>query len=106
MHDMQFIHTNLKPENILFVSPEYIKILDYKVHGSVLYQFMCHVDASNIYLLVLCIIFVTFIDTFAFYLSIQMALSFVVNLPLQHGYKRLWASKSQLHCLYPALSCT
>uniref|UniRef100_A0A7N2L997 Protein kinase domain-containing protein n=1 Tax=Quercus lobata TaxID=97700 RepID=A0A7N2L997_QUELO len=31
MHDMRLIHTYLKPENMLFVSPEYVKVPDYKV---------------------------------------------------------------------------
>ncbi|KAI4303820.1 hypothetical protein MLD38_039409 [Melastoma candidum] len=30
MHDLQLIHTDLKPENVLLVSPEYVKIPDYK----------------------------------------------------------------------------
>ncbi|KAJ0579737.1 putative dual-specificity kinase [Helianthus annuus] len=32
MHDLRLIHTDLKPEeNILLVSPEYIKVPDYNV---------------------------------------------------------------------------
>ncbi|KAJ4710983.1 Serine/threonine protein kinase [Melia azedarach] len=31
MHDLRLIHTDLKPENLLLVSPEYVKIPDYKV---------------------------------------------------------------------------
>ncbi|KAL9266269.1 Serine/threonine-protein kinase AFC2-like protein [Drosera capensis] len=30
MHEMHLIHTDLKPENVLLVSPEYIKIPEYK----------------------------------------------------------------------------
>ncbi|XP_010248692.1 PREDICTED: serine/threonine-protein kinase AFC2-like isoform X1 [Nelumbo nucifera] len=30
MHDLRLIHTDLKPENVLLVSPEYVKIPDYK----------------------------------------------------------------------------
>jgi dual-specificity kinase len=32
MHDMRLIHTDLKPENVLFVSSEYVKVPDYKVY--------------------------------------------------------------------------
>ncbi|XP_078173570.1 serine/threonine-protein kinase AFC1-like [Carex rostrata] len=31
LHDLRLIHTDLKPENGLLVSPEYIKVPDYKV---------------------------------------------------------------------------
>ncbi|KAJ3675302.1 hypothetical protein LUZ60_004344 [Juncus effusus] len=31
MHEMRLIHTDLKPENVLLVSAEYIKVPDYKV---------------------------------------------------------------------------
>lgn len=31
MHDLCMIHTDLKPENVLLVSSEYIKVPDYKV---------------------------------------------------------------------------
>ncbi|XP_074287458.1 serine/threonine-protein kinase AFC2-like isoform X2 [Silene latifolia] len=30
MHDLHLIHTDLKPENVLLVSPDYVKIPDYK----------------------------------------------------------------------------
>ncbi|KAK9054550.1 hypothetical protein SSX86_025628 [Deinandra increscens subsp. villosa] len=30
MHDLRLIHTDLKPENVLLVSPEYVKVPDYK----------------------------------------------------------------------------
>ncbi|OMO72227.1 hypothetical protein CCACVL1_17884 [Corchorus capsularis] len=30
IHDLHLIHTDLKPENVLLVSPEYIKVPDYK----------------------------------------------------------------------------
>ncbi|KAK7265616.1 hypothetical protein RJT34_33238 [Clitoria ternatea] len=30
MHDLRMIHTDLKPENVLLVSPEYVKVPDYK----------------------------------------------------------------------------
>lgn len=31
MHDLRLIHTDLNPENILLVSPDYIKVPDYRV---------------------------------------------------------------------------
>ncbi|KAF3324689.1 serine/threonine-protein kinase AFC2-like protein [Carex littledalei] len=31
LHDLRLIHTDLKPENVLLVSPEYIKVPDYKL---------------------------------------------------------------------------
>ncbi|PHT47926.1 hypothetical protein CQW23_12134 [Capsicum baccatum] len=31
MHDLRLIHTDLKPENIFLISPEYVKVPDYKV---------------------------------------------------------------------------
>uniref|UniRef100_A0A2P2MPD7 Serine/threonine-protein kinase AFC2 isoform X2 n=1 Tax=Rhizophora mucronata TaxID=61149 RepID=A0A2P2MPD7_RHIMU len=30
MHDLRLIHTDLKPENLLLVSPDYVKVPDYK----------------------------------------------------------------------------
>lgn len=40
MHDLRLIHTDLKPENVLLVSPEYLKVPDYKVLSPVLW-FSC-----------------------------------------------------------------
>lgn len=31
MHDLHLIHTDLKPENVLLVTPDYVKVPDYKV---------------------------------------------------------------------------
>lgn len=31
MHDLHLIHTDLKPENVLLVTSDYVKIPDYKV---------------------------------------------------------------------------
>ncbi|KAK6922304.1 Protein kinase domain [Dillenia turbinata] len=31
MHDLRLIHTDLKPENVLFVSPEYVRVPEYRV---------------------------------------------------------------------------
>jgi dual-specificity kinase len=30
MHDLHLIHTDLKPENVLLVSSDYVKVPDYK----------------------------------------------------------------------------
>ncbi|XWS60346.1 hypothetical protein CRYUN_Cryun07bG0027900 [Craigia yunnanensis] len=38
MHDLHLIHTDLKPEKILLVSPEYAKVPDYKTKDSSYYK--------------------------------------------------------------------